>query len=486
MSAAGVTGAPRAPGVRGFFSPEWLPRLFPWADAASEALPWSRLLRLSLFQVSVGLALVMLNGTLNRVMIVELGVPAWLVGAMVALPLVFAPLRALVGFRSDHHRSAIGWKRVPYLWFGTMLQFGGFAIMPFALLLLTGDGNASVWTARAAAALSFLMVGAGMHTVQTAGLALATDMAPPERRPQVIAVLYVALLLGMLVAALSLGAILADYRHLKLIQVVQGAAVMSVVFNVVALWRQEALSPKEPDAAPRPRFAQAWHRFADGTRVARFLVAVTLGTLAFGMQDILLEPYGGEILGLSVGATTGLTAMMAFGGLLAFGLAATLLARGTNPVRLAAAGVLAGVVAFSAVIFADPLQSTGLFTLGTFGIGFGAGLFAIATLTVAMGLGGEGDAGLALGAWGAAQATAAGVGIALGAALRDAVGALSASGALGEALASPATGYNVVYHLEIFLLFATLVALGPLVAPRRRADGPDGAPARFGLTEFPT
>ena len=144
-----MSAAASNPGARALLTPAWLPRLFPWANAASESLPWSRLARLSLFQVSVGLALVMLNGTLNRVMIVELGVPAWLVGTMVALPLVFAPLRALIGFRSDHHRSAIGWKRVPYLWLGTMLQFGGFAIMPFALLLLTGDGNAPVWVARA-------------------------------------------------------------------------------------------------------------------------------------------------------------------------------------------------------------------------------------------------------------------------------------------------------------------------------------------------
>jgi BCD family chlorophyll transporter-like MFS transporter len=94
------------------------PRFLPFADAASVELPLSRLLRLSLFQVSVGMALVLLNGTLNRVMIIELSVPAWLVALMVSLPLLFAPFRALIGFRSDHHRSFLGWKRVPYIWFG--------------------------------------------------------------------------------------------------------------------------------------------------------------------------------------------------------------------------------------------------------------------------------------------------------------------------------------------------------------------------------
>ena len=117
------------------------PSLLPFADAATPELPLGRLLRLALFQVSVGLALVLLNGTLNRVMIVELGIPAWLVATMVSLPILFAPARALIGFRSDNHRSVLGWRRVPYIWMGTLVQFGGLAILPFALLVLSGRGT---------------------------------------------------------------------------------------------------------------------------------------------------------------------------------------------------------------------------------------------------------------------------------------------------------------------------------------------------------
>ena len=116
------------------------PKFLPFADAASEDLPLSRLLRLSLFQVSVGMALVLLVGTLNRVMIVELHVPASIVSIMVAIPLLFAPFRALIGFKSDNHRSELGWRRVPYMWKGSMVQFGGLAIMPFGLLVLAGAG----------------------------------------------------------------------------------------------------------------------------------------------------------------------------------------------------------------------------------------------------------------------------------------------------------------------------------------------------------
>ena len=164
-------------------------RFLPFADAATPDLPLSRLLRLSLFQVSVGMSVVLLIGTLNRVMIVELGVPASLVGVMISLPLIFAPLRALIGYKSDTHRSALGWRRVPFIYRGTMVQFGGLAIMPFALLVLSGGGNASqvpAWVGQAAAGLSFLLVGIGVHTTQTVGLALATDLASTESQPKVV------------------------------------------------------------------------------------------------------------------------------------------------------------------------------------------------------------------------------------------------------------------------------------------------------------
>ncbi|MEM8755792.1 MAG: PucC family protein, partial [Pseudomonadota bacterium] len=148
-------------------------RLLPFSDAASDDLPLGRLLRMSLFQVSVGMATVMLLGTLNRVMIVELSVPATIVAVMIALPVLVAPFRALLGFRSDTYRSAIGWKRLPYLWFGSLWQFGGFAIMPFSLVLLAGDQTLGPsWAGEVLAALAFLMTGLGLHMTQTAGLAL--------------------------------------------------------------------------------------------------------------------------------------------------------------------------------------------------------------------------------------------------------------------------------------------------------------------------
>jgi BCD family chlorophyll transporter-like MFS transporter len=461
-------------------------RFLPFADVATQDLPLGRILRLSLFQVSVGMAAVLLTGTLNRVMIVELGLPAALVALMVAIPLVFAPLRALIGFKSDTHRSILGWKRVPYIWFGTLLQFGGFAIMPFALLIMSGDTHGPLWIGELAAAVAFLMVGAGMHTTQTAGLALATDLASPDNRPRIVALLYVMLLVGMMFASLGIGAALEPFSAIRLIQVIQGVAALTIILNLLALWKQEARNP----AATRfdvehPPFRESWRALIAGGRAGRLLAAVGLGAAAFSMQDVLLEPYGGEVLGLAVGQTTALTALWAAGALLGFGLAAQRLALGSDPHRLAAFGALIGIGAFSAVILSAPLQSTATFGIGVLGIGLGGGLFSVGTLVATMALASKGASGLALGAWGAVQATAAGAAIALGGALRDVVSALATAGKLGPALTDATVGYSFVWHLEIALLFATLVALGPLARWVTR-DPASSRPGRFGLTEFPT
>jgi BCD family chlorophyll transporter-like MFS transporter len=440
----------------------------PFADAASAELPLGRLLRLSLFQVSVGMALVLLVGTLNRVMIVELHVPAWLVAGMVSIPLIFAPFRAVVGFRSDTHRSVLGWRRVPYIWIGTLLQFGGFAIMPFALIVLSGDSNAPPFVGQAAAALAFLLIGAGLHTVQTVGLALATDLAPAQSHPRVVALMCMMMLLGMVASAIVFGGLLAHFSEIRLIQVIQGAAVTTMALNIAALWKQESRDPARtaPDRK-QPTFLESWRDFNGEGKATRRLVALGLGTVAFSMQDILLEPYGGQILHLTVGTTTALTALLALGGLTGFSIAARAIGKGTDPYRLAALGTLVGLVAFASVIFADPLDSLVLFASGVCLIGLGGGLFAHCTLTTAMRMAKPGQIGLALGVWGAVQASAAGTSTALGGLIRDGVSSLAAKGTFGEALSGPSIGYSVVYHIEIALLFATLVAVGPLVRSAR-------------------
>ncbi|PWK62571.1 PucC family protein [Roseicyclus mahoneyensis] len=458
------------------------PRFLPFADVATEAVPLSRLLRLSLFQVTVGMALVLLVGTLNRVMIVELSVPASLVALMIALPLVFAPFRAFIGYKSDIHTSALGWRRVPYIWKGTMLQFGGFAIMPFALLVLSGyreAADAAPWIGQSAAALAFLLVGAGVHTVQTVGLALATDLVEVEDQPKVVGLMYVMLLLGMIASALIFGWLLQDYTPGRLIRVVQGAAVVTVALNLIALWKQE---PRDRARANRvethPEFIDAWRLFVRGRTAVGLLIVIALGTMGFGMADVLLEPYGGQVLDLSVAATTRLTAVLAGGGLVGFAIASKVLLDGHDPLDVAWWGALIGVPAFALIIGSGPMGETSMFVIGTAFAGLGAGLFGHGTLTATMRSAPRAQVGLALGAWGAVQATAAGIAVALGGILRDMILTLPNADTF-----RPEAAYTPVFTLELALLLAAVVAIFALRRKQARLsqtmsytcskDGPD-------------
>jgi BCD family chlorophyll transporter-like MFS transporter len=293
------------------------------------------------------------------------------------------------------------------------------------------------------------------------------------------------LLVGMTVSALVLSALLQDFNEVKLIRVVQGAAVVTIILNFVALWKQEARNPDlTSHDKVQPTFSEVWRTFSEAGRSVRLLVAVGIGAAAFSMQDILLEPYGGEVLGLSVGATTMLTALLAGGTLIGLALASRSLSKGGDSYRIAGYGAVVGMFAFGAIVYSAPVDSPTLFRIGTMFIGLGGGLFVVGTMTAAMALARDGNSGIAMGAWGAVHATATGVAIAAGGYIRDIVAGLAESGALGEALISPATGYMVVYHIEILLLFVALVAIGPLV---RLANNPvDRTPHEFGLNEIPS
>jgi BCD family chlorophyll transporter-like MFS transporter len=125
---------------------------------------------------------------------------------------------------------------------------------------------------------------------------------------------------------------------------------------------------------------------------------------------------------------------------------------------------------------------------GALGIGLGLGLFSVGTLMEAMSIAKTETAGLALGAWGAVQASCAGAGIAIGGLLRDGVAAWAGSGEGAVSMATRATGYSTVYTLEIALLLAGMAAIGPLVGHSRRGDrdADDPLAQPFGLREFPT
>jgi BCD family chlorophyll transporter-like MFS transporter len=217
---------------------------------------------------------------------------------------------------------------------GTLLQFGGLAIMPFALLVLSGEARGPAWIGQIGAALAFLLVGAGLHTTQTAGLALATDLAPATRRPRVVALLYVMLLVGMVASALVFGALLADFSQIKLIQVIQGAALADDGAQRRGAVEAGARDPAGATIATR-RAADSSQRlaaFGGGARHAALLVASASAPPPSACRTSCSNPMAARSWP-RVGRHHLLTAILAGGTLIALALAAALAVAASIPIR---------------------------------------------------------------------------------------------------------------------------------------------------------
>jgi BCD family chlorophyll transporter-like MFS transporter len=277
--------------------------------------------------------------------------------------------------------------------------------------------------------------------------------------------MYVMLLVGMIVSAFVFGALLETYTPGRLIQVIQGCAVVTIVLNSIAMWKQEARDRNRASApVPDLGFAAAWARLAQRPGTLRLLAVVALGTAGFGMADVLLEPFGGQVLSMTVAQTTRLTVILAFGSLVGFGLASRWLGRGARPMGVACGGALVGIPAFAMIVASAAFLSVPLLVAATLAAGFGAGLFGHGTLTATMRAAPGDQIGLSLGAWGAVQTTAAGIAIAVGGVIRD---ALVVTNMAGADAAHP--------YIPVFALEAALLSLAVIVAWRLR-----GRPAPAG------
>lgn len=438
-----------------------------WLEEHPRAARWLRVFRLGLFQFGMGVSLAPITGTLNRVLIDELRIPAVAVGFLIAIHYFVSPARAMIGFRSDVDRAAGNW-RTPYLVFGAMLTYGGLATAPFSLILLSGDGSLSFPVAMIVCTLIFLAYGIGVNAVETIYLATVSDVTPARERGQVLGVIWIMLVLGTIVSSIVMGQLLVQYSHVRLIQVMQGSAVIFVALTFVAMYNQERLKPNgelldvaEPIQV-RQTLGQSLRLLAAQRPLRNLFIVLFLATLGFATHDVLLEPYGGQVLGMSVTQTTRLTALWGMGMLGGITLAGVLLWRGRSPVLLIASGCLIGLAGFLTVTLASNEALVAPFRVGVTLIGAGRGAFIVGALALVMGLVDRNHAGLFIGLWGITQALAQGFGTIGGGLTRDLVQRASGNVALG---------YTTVYAASMTLLALTVLLLAALRLGRQLKHG---------------
>lgn len=457
-----------------------LQMLTAWFAAHPNVGRWLKVLRLGLFQFGMGLSLAPITGTLNRVLIDELRIPAVAVGFLIAIHYFVSPVRALIGFRSDQRRAAGHW-RTPGVVLGAMLTFGGLTCAPFALILLGGNGRIGFVTAMLICTLIFLVYGVGVNMVETMYLAVVSDITPPRERGRVLAVLWMLLVLGTVVGSSVVGSLLVDYSHYRLIQVMQGSALVFVLLTFLAMMRQERLKPNGQLDSELEQIRvrlSLWEslRLLAGQRALLGLFGVLfLATAAFASHDVLLEPYGGQVLKMSITATTQLTVFWGLAMLAAVAVSGLWLWRGRLPTALLGGGALLGALGFAVVSYASDTALVAPFRAGVALIGMGRGMFIVGSVALVMSLADSQHTGLFMGLWGVMQSLAQGFGVVGGGLARDIAQSQTGSVVLG---------YTAVYVAALVCLLLTLALLAALRLGRRLSSGAIRSPWS-GLQDIP-
>jgi BCD family chlorophyll transporter-like MFS transporter len=425
---------------------------------------WSRIARLGLVQACIGAVVVLTTSTLNRVMVVELALPALLPGLLVALHYAVQLMRPRMG-----HGSDVGGRRTPWIAGGMAVLAAGGACAALATVWMASAPVA----ATALAALGYAMVGVGVSASGTSLLVLLATRVAPARRAAAATLVWVMMIVGFAVTAGLAGKFLDPYSPARLVMV--SASVSAIAFTVAmaALAGLERSGLRPPPEQAKPRFVEALQQVWAEPDARRFTIFVFVSMLAYSAQDLILEPFAGIRFGFTPGESTQLSGVQ-HGGTLAGLLLASLAGRrlfgiGFGSLRawivwgcVASALAISGLVVGAAIGAAWPLRAN------VFLLGVANGAFSIAAIGSMMALANQGRharEGTRMGLWGAAQAIGFAVGGVLGTAASDLARAL---------LGSQVAAYSAVFAGEavLFVVSAALAARLAVPALMRTAAAP--------------
>jgi len=418
----------------------------------STSLSWLGVIRLGLVQTSLGAVVVLMTSTINRVMVVELALPAFVPGLLVASHYAIQLLRPAWGYRAD-----VGGRRAPWI------------ILGMAVLALGGTG-AALGTAMIAAhpamgllcaAFSFLLVGLGVGAAGTSVLAMLATHVAPERRAGAATTVWVMMIFGFALTAPLAGHFLDPFSNIRLVAVTASVSALAFCVATLAIWGVEkgvvgSAATKAEKTPFREAFLQVWAEPA----ARRFTIFIFVSMLAYSAQELLVEPFAGVVFGMTPGTTTKLAGLQHGGvllGMLSVPLCASLIGGPIfGSLRIfTIGGCLASALALAAITASGYVGQGGLLRICVFALGFSNGVFAVAAIGSMMGLAGAGARsreGTRMGLWGAAQAIAFGLGGVLATILVDA--------------ARLFVGVPLAAYALVFLLEAGLFLVSGLMASR--------------------
>ena len=422
-------------------------------------LSWLQIVRMGLVQMALGSIVVLTTSTLNRLMVVELSLPAVLPGLLVALHYGIQITRPQWGYKSD-----TGGHRTRWIIGGMLvLALGGLGAAFGVYLLAT-----SFALGMAVSVLAYAAIGLGVGASGTSLLALLATATAERRRPAAATITWLMMIFGIAVTAVVTGQFLDPYTPLRLMQVVAVVTGGAVLLTVLAVWgiERRVTARREAEATP---FMEGMREIWAEPKARKFTLFVFFSMTAYFMQELILEPYSGLVFNFTPGQSTTLSGAQnggVFLGMVLVGLAGTALRLGS--LRF---WVVAGCLGSAAMLIV--ISSLGLIgpsaplVPAVVGLGFFNGMFAVAAIGSMMALAGEGREareGTRMGLWGAAQAIAAGFGGLAGAALVD----------LARLGLSDASAFGSVFLFEAALYVASAFMALRVMEGRPSAQAPHG------------
>ena len=408
---------------------------------------WPQILRLGLVQAAFGSIVVLTTATMNRVMAVELAMPAVLPGLLVSVYYATQFMRPRFGHGADQ-----GGRRTPWIIGGVLVLALGAVCAALSVGLM---GTAPAWGI-AAAVPSFVLIGVGIGAGATNLLALLATHVDEDRQAAAGSAVWILMIAGLAVTAIVAGKFLDPFSPMRLVQVTLVVCAVAVALALVGVWGQEGDARARPAAAGRSFGDVARDIWAD-PRTRAFTLFVFVSMLAYNLQDLILEPFAGHVFGYSVGESTALGGQHhagALSGMLLVLICGSVLGRWVRvPIQVwIIGGCLVSGAALMALAYGA--QQAPVWPLGpnVFVLGLANGIFAVAAIGAMMALACDGrDAreGARMGVFGAAQALGFGLGSFAGTVLSDVMRAT---------LGSDALGYGAVFGFEglIFLIAAAL------------------------------
>ena len=377
-------------------------------------LTWVQIIRLGLVQMALGAIVVLMTSTLNRLMVVELALPAVIPGLLVALHYGVQMSRPKWG-----HASDAGGQRTRWI-IGGMVALGAGALAATVGLIVL---EASLLWGMVLSIAAYALIGVGVGASGTSLLALLATTTAPHRRAAAATITWLMMIFGIAMTAGIVGSLIDPYTPLRLIEIVAAVVVIAIAVTCLAVWGIERglKVTREPDPTPfREGLAEVWAE----PKARNFTLFVFLAMTAYFMQELILEPYAGLVFGLTPGQTTSLSGAQnggVFLGMLTVGIMATGLKIGALR-NWVIAGCLGSAGALAIITLLGPVGPGAPIVPAVVTLGFFNGMFAVAAIGSMMALAGQGRErreGTRMGLWGAAQAIAAGFGGLMGAAMAD-------------------------------------------------------------------